>query len=88
MRVRVARRVSCGNYTKMVRYTDECKPTRRVWQGVDYHGRSMRKKLFECRQDHKCANRTTFLVKCDEEHNLGRADEYMPLKAFVAEFAA
>jgi hypothetical protein len=86
MRVRIIRKVNCGAYTKVTKFTDDAKPTKKTWEGVDSKGRHIVKKLYECRQNHKCANRTVYIVRLDKEHNLGDSDMFMPLKAFVAEF--
>lgn len=87
MRVTIVRPIDCGTYKRVSRFTDDCKPTKKYWEGVDLAGRAIRKRLYECRQKYKCANRTDFLVRLDGEHNYGNADEYMPLKAFVKEYA-
>ena len=87
MRVTIVRPIDCGTYKRVSRFTDDAKPTRRCWEGMDKAGRRLKKKLYECRQSYKCMNKTDFLVRLDEEHNYGNADEYMPLKAFVKEYA-
>lgn len=87
MRVKIARRVNCGTYTKTTKFMDDAKPTKKTWIGTGKHGERIVKKLYECRQNHKCANRTTFLVRMDEAHNLGDASMFMPLEDFVSEFA-
>ena len=87
MRVKIVRKDNCGTYTKTTKFTDNAKPTKKTWSGIGKNGERIVKKLYECRQNHKCANRTTFIVRLDVEHNLGDASMYMPLEAFVMEFA-
>ena len=88
MRVKVMRRANCGNYFKTSKWTSDAKPTKKTWTGTDTKGRAVRKKLFECRVNYPCANKTTFIVKMDMDHNFGDASYFMPLESFVAEFAA
>lgn len=87
MVVHIVRIANCGTYTRVNRWTSTAKPTNRHWKGVDKHGKSLKKRIYKCDRRQKSRNMADHVVRLDDGHNVGNADEFMPLDEFIRMFA-